>query len=125
MVLKPSTTNNWFLLTRRARNSKAPSPPHASRAWDVLVSVRSCLILFLLFPKCCSFRSVLPYFCFLNTSFGFDWTLAPKTPGTSSLVCPYIYIYIREKTRAYPCSEHRRTEPGVQSESRPEHSFFE
>ena len=29
------------------------------------------------------------------------------------------------RTRAYPCSEDRRTEPGVQSESRPEHSVFE
>jgi len=31
----------------------------------------------------------------------------------------------RARTRAYPCSEDRRTEPGVQSESRPEHSVFE
>ena len=36
----------------------------------------------------------------------------------------YIYIYILERTRANPCSEYRRAEPGVQSESRPEHSVF-
>ena len=29
------------------------------------------------------------------------------------------------RTRAYPCTEHRRTEPGVQSESRLEHSVLE
>ena len=35
------------------------------------------------------------------------------------------FKYILARTRAYPCSEDRRTEPGVQSESRPEHSVFE
>ena len=37
----------------------------------------------------------------------------------------YVYIYGLGWTRAYPCSEHGRTEPGVQSDSRPEHSVFE
>ena len=34
-------------------------------------------------------------------------------------------MYIQARIRAYPCSEDGRTEPGVQSESRPEHSVFE
>ena len=48
------------------------------------------------------------------------YSAGPGNLASAGYIC--IYIYGLGWTRAYPCSEHGRTEPGVQSDSRPEHS---